>query len=97
MRALLIKIIPLELRIMWYAFNIDWGWVHDGTGESSKTSFILCSYHDPRYVMWKWALYWCKSREFYVSRWVPSSAMGSVGFGVPYLGGLRFAWQDVTI
>ena len=38
-------------------FRVGWNWVH-GNGETSKTSACIASYHNPRSLTWRWALYY---------------------------------------
>lgn len=94
-----LKKLWLELRIMKLGLRIGFSWVYGSDGLSSKTSAILASYHDPRKIMWRWALYWNKSKgKFSVWRHgTKQSSQGSMGFSIPFLGGLNYSWQLATV
>lgn len=54
---------PLQLQFP-NGFDIGWSWVHCNY-ESSRTSAILASYHDPKSITWSWALYWQQPQGYY--------------------------------
>jgi len=74
-------------------FYIGFTWVHDGDGRSSKTSACIASYHHPKSITWRWALYWERRKPFGFFKW-SFREWGSIGFVFPVIGGLTLRWQE---
>jgi len=69
-------------------FFLGFHWVH-ANGDSSYTSAVIASYHNPKKAMWKWALYWQSYKRFY-----PIIKYG--GIGIPFIGIFYLSTQKVT-
>ncbi len=76
--------------------SIGFKWVHSN-GESSKTSAVLASYHNPRSITWRWALYWGKpykgTFKFFTKHLYPSG-YGSRTITLPFIGIFILSTQE---
>ena len=83
--------------ILFGGLKIGFSWVYGGDGTSSKTSALLASYHHPRSITWRWALYWCRSDPLERKRFSWSRHLGDYGwfsFSLPFFGGLSLQYQQ---
>jgi len=74
--------------------NIDLAWVHCN-GETSYSTVIIASYHHPRSITWRWALYYARNHHAIpnVRRFIGNGS-GFVIITLPFwLGELDFRWQ----
>ena len=74
----------------WRGFWIGFRWVTDGFGYSSYSTASLASFHHPRSITWRWALYWSRPP----SRFTVSIQKRGIGISAPWAGGLWLSWQD---
>lgn len=70
-------------------------WVHCN-GEYSHSSAVLASYHHPRSITWRWALYWHKAGKpiLKIITWNRLPSYGSYTVTLPFVGSLRLVTQE---
>lgn len=72
--------------------SIGFNWVH-GNGITTKRIACIASYHHPKSVTWRWALFWNKPKGVIPKLSFKNSRYGYFGLSIPIFGGLVVNWQ----